>query len=68
MIGATIHGVGGKVLLVRKPSPGVLPASRFGGPQSTKSSDGFCERPNASGRASFTCLTSSFLRIFSTTH
>ena len=36
VIGAAIHGVGGEVLVVRKLSPGMLPASRFGGPESTK--------------------------------
>jgi len=36
VIGAAIHGVGGELLVVRKLSPGMLPASRFGGPESTK--------------------------------
>jgi hypothetical protein len=35
-LGAAIHGVGGEVLVVRKISPGMLPASRFGGPRMTK--------------------------------
>jgi hypothetical protein len=34
--GAGIHGVGGEVLVVRKLSPGMLPSSRFGGPEMTK--------------------------------
>ena len=36
ILGAAIHGVGGEVLVVRKLSPEVLPASRFGGPQTTR--------------------------------
>jgi len=36
IIAATIHGVAGEVLLVRKLSPGTLPSTRFGGPRSTK--------------------------------
>jgi hypothetical protein len=36
IIGAAVHGVGGEVLLVRRLSPGTLPASRFGGPRTTK--------------------------------
>ncbi|MGH3082480.1 MAG: hypothetical protein ACRDNP_00180 [Gaiellaceae bacterium] len=36
VIGAAVHGVGGEVLVVRKLSPGMMPASRFGGPESTK--------------------------------
>jgi hypothetical protein len=36
ILGAAIHGVGGEVLVVRKLSPEVLPASRFGGPRTTK--------------------------------
>ena len=35
-LGAAIHGVGGEVLVVRKLSPGMLPSSRFGGPEATK--------------------------------
>jgi hypothetical protein len=37
ILGAAIHGVGGELLVVRKLSPGMLPASRFGGPAMTKS-------------------------------
>lgn len=37
VLGAAIHGVGGEVLVVRKLSLGMLPSSRFGGPQMTKS-------------------------------
>jgi hypothetical protein len=36
ILGAAIHGVGGEVLVVRKLTPGTLPASRFGGPRTTK--------------------------------
>jgi hypothetical protein len=36
ILGATIHGVGGEVLVVRKLSPAMLPPSRFGGPRSTQ--------------------------------
>lgn len=36
ILGAAIHGVGGEVLVVRKLSPGMLPASPFGGPVMTK--------------------------------
>jgi hypothetical protein len=36
ILGAAIHGVGGEVLVVRKLSPGTLPASPFGGPRMTK--------------------------------
>jgi hypothetical protein len=36
IVGAAIHGAGGEILVVRKLSPGVLPASRFGGPRMTK--------------------------------
>jgi hypothetical protein len=36
ILGAAIHGVGGEVLVVRKLSLGTLPASRFGGPRTTK--------------------------------
>jgi hypothetical protein len=36
LLGAALHGVGGELLVVRKLSPGALPASRFGGPRMTK--------------------------------
>jgi hypothetical protein len=36
IVGAAIHGLGGELLVVRKLSPGTLPASRFGGPRMTK--------------------------------
>jgi hypothetical protein len=36
ILGAAVHGVGGE-LVVRRLSPGMLPSSRFGGPQMTKS-------------------------------
>jgi hypothetical protein len=36
ILGATIHGVGGEVLVVRKLSPAMLPSSRFGGPRTTR--------------------------------
>jgi hypothetical protein len=36
VVGAAVHGVGGEVLVVRKLSLGTLPASRFGGPRTTK--------------------------------
>ena len=36
ILGAAIHGVGGEILVVRKLSPGMLPSSRFGGPQATR--------------------------------
>jgi hypothetical protein len=35
ILGATLHGVGGEVLVVRKLSPAMLPPSRFGGPRMT---------------------------------
>lgn len=35
-LGAAIHGVGGEVLVVRRLSPGVLPATPFGGPGMTR--------------------------------
>jgi hypothetical protein len=35
ILGAAIHGVGGE-LVVRRLSPGLLPASPFGGPRTTK--------------------------------
>lgn len=34
---ASIHGIGGELLVVRKLSPDTLPRTRFGGPQMTKS-------------------------------
>ena len=36
ILGAAIHGAAGEVLVVRKLSPEVLPASRFGGPRTTR--------------------------------
>jgi hypothetical protein len=36
LIGAAVHGGAGEVLVVRKLSPATLPASRFGGPRTTK--------------------------------
>ena len=36
ILGAAIHGVAGEVLVVRKLSPGTLPSSAFGGPETTK--------------------------------
>jgi len=36
LLGAAIHGGAGEVLVVRKLSPATLPASRFGGPRTTK--------------------------------
>jgi hypothetical protein len=36
ILGAAVHGVAGEVLVVRKLSPAMLPPSRFGGPQATK--------------------------------
>ena len=36
ILGAALHGAGGEVLVVRKLSPGALPASPFGGPRMTK--------------------------------
>jgi hypothetical protein len=36
LLGAAIHGGTGEVLVVRKLSPATLPASRFGGPRTTK--------------------------------
>jgi hypothetical protein len=35
ILGATIHGVAGEVLVVRRLSPGMLPPSPFGGPRAT---------------------------------
>src|SRR6476620_11215925 len=36
IVAAAVHGVGGEVLVVRRLSPAMLPASRFGGPRMTK--------------------------------
>jgi hypothetical protein len=36
ILGASIHGVGGEVFVVRKLSPGTLPSTRLGGPGMTK--------------------------------
>jgi hypothetical protein len=36
LLGAGIHGIGGQLLVVRRLSPDVLPASPFGGPRMTK--------------------------------
>jgi hypothetical protein len=36
ILGAAIHGGAGEVLVVRKLSPGTLPATRFGGPGMTR--------------------------------
>jgi hypothetical protein len=36
LLGGAIHGGAGEVLVVRKLSPATLPASRFGGPRTTK--------------------------------
>ena len=36
IVAAAVHGVGGEVLVVRRLSPAMLPASRFGGPRTTK--------------------------------
>jgi hypothetical protein len=36
ILGAAIHGVGGELLVVRRLSPGTLPATAFGGPRTTK--------------------------------
>jgi hypothetical protein len=36
LLGAAIHGGAGELLVVRKLSPATLPASRFGGPRTTK--------------------------------
>ena len=36
ILGATLHGAGGEMLVVRKLSPQMLPASPFGGPRMTK--------------------------------
>jgi len=36
LLGAAIHGGAGEVLVVRKLAPAMLPASRFGGPRTTK--------------------------------
>jgi hypothetical protein len=36
ILGAALHGAGGEFLVVRRLSPGTLPASPFGGPNTTK--------------------------------
>lgn len=36
VLGASVHGLGGELLVVRKLSPETLPSSRFGGPRMTK--------------------------------
>jgi hypothetical protein len=36
ILGATLHGVAGEVLVMRTLSPGMLPSSPFGGPRTTK--------------------------------
>ena len=36
VLGAAIHGMGGDALVVRKLSSDVLPATRFGGPRTTR--------------------------------
>jgi hypothetical protein len=36
ILAAAVHGLAGEVLVVRKLSPGMLPASRFGGPRATR--------------------------------
>ena len=36
LLGAAIHGGAGEVLVVRRLAPALLPASRFGGPRTTK--------------------------------
>jgi hypothetical protein len=36
VLGAAIHGVGGELAVVSKLSPETLPATRFGGPRTTK--------------------------------
>jgi hypothetical protein len=36
VLGAAVHGIGGEVLVVRRLSPEVLPASPFGGPRMTR--------------------------------
>ena len=36
VLGAVVHGIGGELLVVRKLSPEVLPASAFGGPRTTR--------------------------------
>jgi len=36
LLGAAVHGVGGEVLVVRRPSPRGLPSSPFGDPRMTK--------------------------------
>ena len=36
VLGAAVHGIGGEVLVVRKLTPEMLPASAFGGPRTTR--------------------------------
>jgi len=36
VVGATVHGLGGELLVMRKLSPATLPSSRFGGPRATR--------------------------------
>jgi hypothetical protein len=36
LLGAAIHGGAGEVFVVRRLSPAMLPATRFGGPRTTK--------------------------------
>jgi hypothetical protein len=36
ILGATIHGLAGELLVVRKLSPAMLPPTRFGGPGATR--------------------------------
>ena len=36
VLGAVVHGIGGELLVVRKLSPEMLPASAFGGPRTTR--------------------------------
>jgi len=36
LLGAALHGLGGELLVVRRLSPAMLPASRFGGPNATR--------------------------------
>ena len=35
VLGASVHGAGGEILVVRNLSPASLPGSRFGGPKAT---------------------------------
>ena len=36
LLGATIHGGGGEAFVIRRLSPELLPATRFGGPRTTR--------------------------------